>query len=54
LIQGSIIIRSLSTRSLYRDYRNIDRPTDVISFALEDNEFDVKLFKVALEAKYDE
>ena len=28
---------------LNRDYRNIDRPTDVISFALEDNEFDVKL-----------
>lgn len=33
-----IIIDNESIHKINKEYRNIDRPTDVISFALEDNE----------------
>ena len=37
-----IIVDNNYIHKLNRDYRNIDRPTDVITFALEDYE-DIKL-----------
>ena len=39
-----IIVDNQSIRELNRDYRSIDEPTDVISFALEDDEDEFSAF----------
>ena len=38
-----IIVDNEYIHKLNKEYRNIDRETDVITFALEDNDFEVKL-----------
>lgn len=42
-IVNIIIVDNTKIRTINRDYRNIDRETDVISFALEDDDTFVKL-----------
>lgn len=42
-IVNIIIVDNNKIRTINRDYRNIDRETDVISFALEDDDTFVKL-----------
>ena len=42
-----IIVDNERIHEINREYRNIDRPTDVISFALEDNkEFDFENYRI--------
>lgn len=47
VIFNVIIVDNEFIHKLNRDYRNVDRPTDVISFALEDNgKFETKFGRV--------
>ena len=40
-----VIVDNEKIREINREYRNIDRPTDVISFALEDDDTFIKMDK---------
>lgn len=44
-----VLVNSEAIHEINRDYRNIDRPTDVISFALKDEEDTVEIEEVDLE-----